>query len=74
MDNRELGLLVAAFGLVAVAIGGLIAAGALSWAGRLPGDLHWTSGGTRVYVPITTMILLSVGLSLVSYIVRRFLP
>ncbi|MCC6386491.1 MAG: DUF2905 domain-containing protein [Dehalococcoidia bacterium] len=73
MDNRELGLLVATLGLVAVAVGGLIAAGALSWAGRLPGDLRWTSGATRIYVPVTTMILLSLALSLVSYLVRRFL-
>jgi len=74
MDNRELGLLVAVLGLAATVAGGLIAAGALSWAGRLPGDFRWTSGGTRVYVPLTTMILLSLGLSLLSYIVRRFFP
>ena len=51
---------------------GLIAAGGLSWFGRLPGDIRWSGGSTRVYVPITTMILLSLGLSVVSYLLRRF--
>ncbi len=72
MENRELGLLVVVLGVAAIAIGGLIAAGGLSWFGRLPGDIRWSGGSTRVYVPITTMILLSLGLSVVSYLLRRF--
>ncbi len=72
MENRELGLLVVALGIAAIAVGGLIAAGGLSWFGRLPGDIRWSGGSTRVYVPITTMILLSLGLSVVSYLLRRF--
>ncbi len=55
-----------------VVAGLLYAAGLLSWFGRLPGDIRYSNGGTRVYFPITTMILLSVGLSLALYIVRRF--
>jgi hypothetical protein len=72
MDARQVGLIVVAFGVVAVLVGVLIAAGALSWFGRLPGDLHWESGNTRVYVPITTMLIVSVVVSLALYIVRWF--
>ena len=72
MDARQVGLIVVAFGVVAVLVGVLIAAGALSWFGRLPGDLHWESGNTRVYVPITTMLIVSVAVSVALYVVRWF--
>jgi hypothetical protein len=45
--------------------------GALSWFGRLPGDIRYSSGNTRVFFPITTMIILSVVLSLLMYVLRR---
>lgn len=73
MDNRDAGLLVIALGVVALVVGAVILAGGLSWFGRLPGDFRFGSENTRIYVPITTVLLLSVVLSLVSYAVRRFL-
>lgn len=72
MDTRETGLIIAAIGAVAVLFGLLYAMGWLSWFGRLPGDIRYDGGNTKIFVPITTMILLSVGLSLVAYIMRRF--
>lgn len=39
--------------------------------GRLPGDIVYRRGGTTVYVPIATSILVSVVLSLVALLVRR---
>jgi len=38
--------------------------------GRLPGDLVFEGSGYRVYVPITTMILVSVVLTLLLWIGR----
>ncbi|MGE5594602.1 MAG: DUF2905 domain-containing protein [Hyphomicrobiales bacterium] len=73
MDNRSIGLLIVVIGLVAVVFGLVFMTGALSWFGRLPGDIRYSSGNTRVYVPITTMILVSVVLSLAMYIGRRLL-
>lgn len=73
MDTRTTALLVIATGLLIVVVGVLLLSGGLSWLGRLPGDIRIERGGTRVYIPITTMILLSVGLSLLLYLVRRFL-
>lgn len=71
MDNRSIGLLIAALGAAMVVVG-LVMAGALGWVGRLPGDIRIESGNTRVYFPIVTMIVVSVVLSLVLSIARRF--
>lgn len=60
-------------GLVLAGVGVLIAIGALDWFGRLPGDIRIESDRTRIYVPITSMLLVSVVLSVVLGIVRRLL-
>ena len=73
MDARSAGLLIVAFGVVAVVVGLVAMTGALSWFGRLPGDIRYSSGSTRVFFPITTMILVSVVLSLLLAVVRRWL-
>ncbi len=73
MDARSAGLLIAALGAVAILVGLVVMTGALSWFGRLPGDIRIASGNTRVYIPITTMIVVSIGLSLLSLVIRRFL-
>jgi hypothetical protein len=39
--------------------------------GRLPGDLIIDRPGMTVYIPITTMILVSVIVSIIMYISRR---
>jgi hypothetical protein len=72
MDTRSTGILIVVIGIAAILIGLLVMTGALNWFGRLPGDIHFERGGTRVYIPITTMILVSAALSLISYLIRRF--
>ena len=54
-----------------VVVGLLVWSGALSWFGRLPGDIRIERPNVRVYVPITSMVLLSVAISIVAAIVRR---
>ena len=50
----------------------LYAPGLLSWFGRLPGDIHFERGGSRVFIPITSMIIVSLVLSLlVNLFFRR---
>lgn len=71
MDERSIGLLIVTIGGIAVLVGLLVMTGALSWFGRLPGDISYHSGNIRVYVPITTMIIVSVIVSLVLFIARR---
>jgi hypothetical protein len=71
MEPRSTGALVVGVGLVIVVVGVLIGSGALSWFGRLPGDIRVERDGLRIYFPLMSMILLSIALSLLSYLVRR---
>jgi hypothetical protein len=41
-----------------------------SWFGRLPGDIHVRRGQTEFYFPVVTCILVSVVLSLLSWLFR----
>jgi len=70
--NRYAGLLVIAVGLVVVFVGFVIYMGWPSWFGRLPGDIRYESDNVRVYVPIVSMLIVSIILSLVYYLLRRF--
>jgi uncharacterized membrane protein len=71
MDARSLGLVIVVVGIAVVVIGLLTASGALSWFGRLPGDIRVEGERTRIYVPIVSMLLVSVVLSLLLAIFRR---
>ena len=73
MDTRSAGLWIAAVGAIAVLIGLLVASGALGWFGRLPGDIRIETETTRVYVPLTSMLIVSVVISVVVAVIRRFL-
>ena len=66
-------MVIALLGVAAVAVGLLMASGALSWFGRLPGDIRITGEHTRVFIPITSMLLISLALTLVLNLLRRFL-
>jgi len=70
--NRAVGLLVVVGGAFLVVAGVLVYSGALNWFGRLPGDIRYEGEHTRVYVPIVSMLIISIALSLILYLVRRF--
>jgi hypothetical protein len=70
--DRSLGLIVVAGGVLVVVVGLLMYSGALSWFGRLPGDIRYESGNVRVYVPIVSMLLVSVVLTVLFSLLRRF--
>ncbi len=72
MGMRGGGLLVILIGVCLVVVGLLIYAGALSWFGRLPGDLSFGGERTRIFIPLTSMLIVSLVLSLVMYLLRRF--
>ena len=52
-------------GIVLVLAGLLVGVGGRLGLGRLPGDLRLGSDNVRVYVPLTTMIIVSVVLTIV---------
>jgi uncharacterized membrane protein YidH (DUF202 family) len=70
--NRSIGLLVIVGGACLILIGLLIYAGGLNWFGRLPGDIRYEGERTHVYVPIVSMLLISLIFSLILYLLRRF--
>lgn len=43
----------------------------VNWFGKLPGDIRYESGSTRVFIPITSMIVLSIALSILISLLRR---
>ncbi len=73
--ERNIGPFLVLAGIVVVALGVLVWAGGLSWFGRLPGDIRIERGNVRVYVPLVSMLLVSVMatlvLALVRYLFRR---
>ena len=44
----------------------------LHWMGRLPGDIRVERPNVRFYFPLTTMILLSLLLTLIINLIKRF--
>ena len=72
MKATGIGVVVIAAGVLIALIGVLVYFGALSWFGRLPGDIRVERASMRIYVPITSMLLLSVAISLLLYLFRRF--
>ncbi|MBA3259440.1 MAG: DUF2905 domain-containing protein [Gemmatimonadales bacterium] len=71
--NSSPGALLVGLGVALILIGLLIWSGSLSWFGRLPGDVRIERETVTVHFPLVSMLVVSVVLSLVAYVVRRFL-
>jgi uncharacterized protein HemY len=71
--NLSPGVVLVFIGLALVGAGLLYMAGMLDWFGRLPGDIRIEGENTRVFIPITSMVIVSIVVSVVFQIVRRFL-
>ena len=71
---ETLGKLLMSIGVLLLLAGICIwsAADKLRWLGHLPGDIRITRPGLQVYIPITTMLLLSVILSLVMRVYNKW--
>lgn len=69
-----LGRLLILVGIGLVVLGGLLVVlGRTPGLGALPGDFRWERGGTRLYVPLGTMLVVSIVLTiLVNVILRLF--
>lgn len=73
MDSQW-GKYIIFFGAVIVVIGIIVyfLGDKLHWIGRLPGDIRIERENFRFYFPITTMILLSLLLTLLVNLFKRF--
>lgn len=75
MDSfRELGRLLLVAGLIVAAVGGLLYFnGKLPFRlGRLPGDIVHRGEHSTIYFPIVTCAIISVGLTLVFWLISLF--
>lgn len=59
-------------GVVLVLMGLLVQTGALWWFGRLPGDIRIERPGGSFYFPVVSMLVVSVVLSLLLQLARRW--
>jgi uncharacterized protein HemY len=68
-----LGLALVGAGALLAVVGLAVYWGGFSWFGRLPGDIRYETESTRVFVPLTSMVLISILLTVLWNVVRRFL-
>lgn len=43
----------------------------LTWFGRLPGDIRYETGRSRIFIPVTSMIIVSIALTLAANLFFR---
>ena len=63
-----IGIIIVAIGLLVWRFGNIF-----SWFGNLPGDIRIENGSSRFYFPVVSCILISIVLSIVLWLVRKFL-
>ena len=64
-------LIVAGGLLILVGVLLQVAPGTINWFGKLPGDIRWESGNSRVFIPITSMIIVSLILTVIINLLKR---
>ena len=57
--------IIAGISLLLIGLALMYAPGLLNWFGKLPGDIQIERGQTRIFIPITSMIIVSVALTLI---------
>jgi Protein of unknown function (DUF2905) len=66
------GNLLIALGVALVLVGVGVRLGLFGWFGRLPGDIRSEGERTTVFIPITSMLIVSVVGSIVLNLIARF--
>jgi Protein of unknown function (DUF2905) len=59
-------------GLAIMVIGLLVWWGGFGWFGRLPGDIRIERETVRIYIPLVSMLVISIAVSLLFNLLRRF--
>jgi Protein of unknown function (DUF2905) len=71
---EQVGKALILVGIILVIAGAIIyfAGNKFSWIGHLPGDINIVRENVRIFIPLSTMILISAILSLILYLIRKF--
>ena len=74
MNQNEIGKYIILGGIILVVIGVVYYyyGSIFNWQGKLPGDIRYESGNSKVFFPITTCIVVTIFLNVVIYLVKRF--
>ncbi|HET6797649.1 MAG TPA: DUF2905 domain-containing protein [Gemmatimonadales bacterium] len=72
MASPSAGPMIVGAGIVLVVIGILVWLGGFGWFGRLPGDVRIERDTVRVYIPLVSMLVVSIALTLLLNLIRRF--
>jgi DUF2905 family protein len=72
MPSSSVGPAIVAAGLVLVIVGVLVCLGGLSWFGRLPGDIRIERETVHVYIPLVSMLVISLVFTLILNLISRF--
>jgi hypothetical protein len=59
-------------GLAIIVIGLLVWGGGFSWFGRLPGDIRIERETVRIYIPLVSMLVISIVLTVLLNLISRF--
>jgi hypothetical protein len=71
---EQIGKALIIIGIILVIAGAVVyfAGNKLNWLGHLPGDINIVRENVRIFIPVTTMILISAVLSFILYLIRKF--
>jgi hypothetical protein len=71
-DLQPIGRLLILAGVVLALIGAVLVLGPrIPLLGRLPGDFHFETGNVRIFLPLGTMLLISLILTIVLNVLNR---
>ena len=71
-DLQPIGRLLVVAGLIVAVVGGLlILSPRLPWLGNLPGDIRVENENVKVFIPLGTMLLVSLILTVVFNLLNR---
>jgi hypothetical protein len=69
----DIGRLLIGIGMLLIVVGVVfLVAGRVTWLGRLPGDILIERENVRIFIPIGTMLLLSLLLTVIVNLIARF--
>lgn len=63
-------LIIAGIVLIITGVAWYLAPWLFNWFGKLPGDINIEKQNSRVFIPITSMIIVSIALTLVVNLIR----
>jgi len=71
---EQFGKILVLLGAITLVVGAILwfAGGKLDWFGSLPGDIKIKRENFSFYAPITSMILVSILLSAILWLIRKF--